>query len=59
MSNAYKCDSCGEYYDGDAAIITLYPSKISEISLKYDLCPFCLTEVIEVTAKEKVYGDLN
>jgi len=59
MSNAYKCDSCGEYCDGDAAIITLYPSKISEKSLKYDLCPFCLNEVIEVITKEKVYGDLS
>lgn len=59
MSEAFKCDSCGEYCDGEPTIITMYPSTFREKVLKYDLCPFCFNEVVEVVTKEKVYGDLD
>jgi hypothetical protein len=59
MANAFKCDSCGEYSDGEPAIITIHPNNFHEKILKYDLCPFCFNEVVEVVTKEKAYGDLD
>ncbi len=59
MSKAFKCDSCGEYCDGEPTIMTLHPNERYKKVLIYDLCPFCFNEVIELVIKEKVYGDID
>lgn len=56
MANAYKCDSCGEYQDEGPAVITVLSPGNAKL-LKYDLCPFCLNEVIEAITREKVFSD--
>lgn len=59
MAQAFKCDSCGEYADGFPMVITLIPPTMTDKTLKYDLCPFCANEVINVISREKVFGDLD
>ena len=59
MSEAFKCDSCGEYSDGAPMVITLIPPTINEKIFKFDLCPFCSEEVANVISREKVFGDLD
>lgn len=54
MSEAFKCDSCGEYCSGNSAIVTLYPANIYlEKNCKYDLCPSCYKEVKKTLIKKK------
>ena len=59
MANAFKCDSCGGYRDGEPAIITLHPNSLYEKALRYDLCPVCFNDVVNVIVKDDVRGDID
>ena len=59
MAKAFKCDSCGEYADGEPMTLHMIPPSLAEKDPRYDLCPYCANEVIELVMREKVFGDLE
>ena len=59
MANAFLCDACGEYADGEPTIIIIIQPSLSERVLRYELCPFCANDVIETLKREKPFSDLE
>ena len=45
MSQAYKCNRCGKYYDEYCADIQVNENSIVRISTNYDLCINCFKEL--------------
>lgn len=56
MSEAFKCDVCGDYFDGRPYIITVSTYADNEI---YDLCGNCILKIREIGLKRKLKFEIQ
>lgn len=65
MSQAYKCDICGEFYENDIPLIVsedidayfYRKSSLTKQKIACDICPSCIEAIQTVINERKKEGD--
>lgn len=64
MSQAYKCDICGEFYEKDVPLVVnkdidayFYRKGFTKEKILCDICPGCITAIQKAIDGRKKGGD--